>query len=79
MDLLEKHETKLRKSLKYLETLGNCWAVQTCLDTYEPKNNMNNSIELQTAFMAILLVILKQASIEEQKMSMADIESKVVT
>ena len=77
MDLLEKHETKLRKALKYLETLGNCWAVQICLNTYAPQND-NNPIEIQTTFMAILLVVLKQLSVEEQRISMTDIESKVV-
>ena len=77
MELLEKHETELRKALKYLETLGNCWAVQICLDTYAPQND-NNPIEIQTAFMAILLLILKQLSVEEQRISMTDIESEVV-
>ena len=77
MDLLGKHETKLRKALKYLETLGNCWAVQICLNTYAPQND-TNPIEIQTTFMAILLVVLKQLSVEEQRISMTDIESKVV-
>ena len=58
----------MRQVLKYLEILGNCYAVQLAMGVFELCSEMTfNNID--HVLMGVLLLILKILSIEDQKLS----------
>ena len=68
MALLDKYEQRMRKVLKYLEIMGNCYAVQFAMGVFEFRREVTFD-NIHHVLMGSLLLILRLLSIEDQKLS----------